>query len=424
MPGRQKRSFVGSRVRRGLPAGSPAVGERWVVESQRLGECGGGEESGADDSEREGPLDARVLHPGDPGHYDDLGGHNGVMLSTRRVRHDLVSSSLAARDDDELAAALQAGPTGAVGVGGGSAVLDVDGITVFVKRVPITDRELAHPHSTANLFGLPTFCQYGMYRLGGPGFGVWRELAANCVVTEGVLSGESEAFALLHHWRVLPGRPPVASEHRDIEAVVAQFGGDPAVRIRFEELASASSSLVFFLEHLPDRLVDRLNDPLASAETFERQLFEAVAFLRRREVLHMDAHFANMRADGDRIYLVDFGLATSPRFDLSDAERDFVARHVDHDADYAAMRLVNWLVSTVCEAPELAGGGLAARNAYVRRCANGDIPPDVPTAVAGILARHARAAAEMNDFSWRLFDGDINAEYPGPGHMVTSRSNE
>ena len=42
---------------------------------------------------------------------------------------------------------------------------------MFVKRIPITDRELAHPHSTANLFGLPAGRQYGVYRLAGPGFG-------------------------------------------------------------------------------------------------------------------------------------------------------------------------------------------------------------------------------------------------------------
>ncbi|WP_203335453.1 hypothetical protein [Nocardioides limicola] len=336
------------------------------------------------------------------------------MLSTRRVRHNLVSASLAGRSDDELAAFLDAGPTRAVGVGGGTSVFDIDGITVFAKRVPITDRELAHPHSTANLFHLPTSCQYGMHRLAGPGFGAWRELAANINITEGVLSGESEAFALLHHWRVLPGRPPVASEHQDIEAVVAQFGGDPAVRTRFEELAGASSSLVLFFEPLPDRLVDRLNDPLDNAETFERQLFEAVAFLRRREVLHMDGHFGNMRADDDQIYLVDFGLATSPRFDLSAPERDFVTQNIHHDADYAAMRLVNWLVTTACGLPAPASSDPAARNAYVRQCASGNIPQNVPAAVAGILARHAPSAAEMNDFCWRLVDGDVHAQYPGP----------
>jgi hypothetical protein len=336
------------------------------------------------------------------------------MPRTRRTRHEHVSASLAARDDDVLVALLRAAPAGAVGVGGGSSVLDVDGVPVFAKRIPVTDRELAHPHSTANLFDLPTSCQYGMHPLAGPGFGAWRELAANETVTEGVLAGESESFALLHHWRVLPGRPPVASEHRDVEAVVAQFGGDPAVRTRFEELAVAGSSLVLFLEHLPDGLAARLDDPVGSAETVERQLLEIVAFLRRREVLHMDGHFANMRADGDRVYLVDFGLATSPRFDLSDAEREFAAHHVDHDADYAAMRLVNWLVTTVCAVPMPASGGPVARNDYVRRCAGGDVPHDVPAGVARILARHAPAAARMNDFHWRLVDGETDARYPGP----------
>ncbi|WP_258725658.1 serine/threonine protein phosphatase [Cellulomonas sp. NS3] len=335
------------------------------------------------------------------------------MPTTRQVRHGLVSASLAARDDDELAALLRGASDSAVGVGGGSSVVDVDGVPVFVKRVPLTDRELAHPHSTANLFGLPTACQYGMHPLAGPGFGAWRELAANLTVTEGVLAGASECFALLHHWRVLPGRPPVADEHRDVEAVVAQFEGDPAVRARFEELAAARFSLALFLEHLPGRLPDWLGDPVGRAEEIERHLVEAVAFLRSRELLHLDGHFGNMRADDERIYLVDFGLATSPRFDLSEPERDFVARNVHHDADYAAMRLVNWLVTTVCGVPMPASGGPVARNAYVRRWADGHVPRDVPAAVAGVLDRHALAAARMNDFCWRLVDGDVHAQYTG-----------
>lgn len=284
------------------------------------------------------------------------------MHSLRRSRHDRISALLAARSDDELAAALRGAPTDAVGVGGGCSVLDVDGVPVFAKRIPMTDREPAHPRSTANLFDLPTYCQYGMYRLAGPGFGARRELAANVIVSEGVLAGETESFPLLYHWRVLPGRAPVASEHVDIDAVVAQFGGAPTVRIRFEELAAATSSLVLFLEHIPSPLLDTLTDPVSQAASLERQLFEIVAFLRDRELLHMDGHFGNIRADDDRIYLVDFGLATSPRFDLSSADRDFVARHVGHDADYAAMRLVNWLVTTVCGVPMPAGEGPVDRN--------------------------------------------------------------
>lgn len=336
----------------------------------------------------------------------------GRMLAARRSRHDRVSASLAARGDAELAAILDAAPTIAVGVGGDCVTLDIDGVPVFAKRTPITDRELARPHSTANLSDLPTHCQYG---IGGPSFGVWRELAANLMVTEGVLAGETEAFSLLHHWRVLPGRPPTASEHLDLDAAVARLGGAPAVRGRFEELAGATFSLVQFFEYVRAPLLDWLNeDPVGRAETVEQQLSDVVAFLRDRQLLHMDGHFGNMRADGGRIHLVDFGLATSPRFDLSDTERDFVAAHVGHDAGYAAMELVNWLVTTVCGVPVPASGGPVARNEYVHRCASGDIPHDVPAPVARILARHAPAAARMNDFYWRLFGGDVRAEYPGP----------
>jgi len=334
------------------------------------------------------------------------------MLGTRRGPHDHVAASLAARPDVELAALVQAASPVGVGVGGGCSRADVDGAPVFVKQVPITDRELAHPHSTANLFDLPLACQYGMYRLAGPGFGAWRELAALQSVTEGVLAGQTQSFPLLHHWRVLPGRPPVATEHLDVDAVVAQFGGSHAVRARFDALAGATASLVLFLEHLPDRLPDRLSDPVGQAAAVERHLFEIVAFLRHREVLHLDGHFGNVRADDDRLYLVDFGLATSPRFDLSDAERDFAARNAGHDADYASMRLVDWLVTTTCGIPVPAGSGPVARDRFVRRCAAGDIPPGIPTTVAAVLTRHSPAAARMNEFCSRLYDGDLEAEYP------------
>lgn len=332
-------------------------------------------------------------------------------MTERRVRHRALAAHLASCDDTELAALVAAGRSVGVGIGGESAVLDVAGVPVFAKRVPLTDLELAHPRSTANLFGLPAFCQYG---IGGPGFTAWRELAANLTVTGAVLAGETELFPLLHHWRVLPGRAPVPAEHADIDAAVAALDHHPAVRARLEALAAASHSLVLFFEHLPLPAQDWLaEDPVGKAETVERQLAEIVAVLRDHHLLHLDGHLGNLRADGGRLHLTDFGLATSPRFDLTPAERDFVARHAGHDADYAAMRLVNWLVVAVCGVPVPASGGPVARNDYVRRCAAGDVPADVPPAVAAILARHAPAAARMNGLYWRLFGGDLSAEYPG-----------
>lgn len=339
----------------------------------------------------------------------------GLMLESRIRRHERVSTRLAALDDCALSDLLDtAGPAGStVGAGGESSTIQIEGITVFAKRIPLTRRELASPRSTANLFDLPVSCQYGMHPLASPGFGAWRELAANIEVTEGVLNDESAPFALLHHWRVLPGGPPLSAEYEDINAVAAQFGGDPAVRSRIKEMAEATSSLVLFLEHFPDSLLDRLTDPLGMAEALERQLRDATQFLRERQILHMDGHFGNMCADDRRLYVVDFGLATSPRFELTEAEREFVARHQDHDVDYAAMRLVNWLVTTVCGVTVPAGCGPIARDAFVRRCADGNIPHDVPALASGILARHAPAAARMNAFHRKLADGDSSARYAG-----------
>lgn len=171
----------------------------------------------------------------------------------RNDRHRRLSTVLASCDDIELAALVDAGRSEGVGVGGGSAVLDVDGVPVFAKRIPLTDRELADPGSTANLFDLPVFCQYGVV---SPGFNAWRELAANVVVTDAVLAGETQSFPVLYHWRVLPGRALVAAEHADIDAVVAALDGSTAVRVRLEALAAASCSLVLFFEYIPHPVTD------------------------------------------------------------------------------------------------------------------------------------------------------------------------
>jgi hypothetical protein len=330
------------------------------------------------------------------------------VIIDRRAVYDTAATHLASRSDSELTALVDAGSAGAVGVGGASVTLTVEGVPVFAKRIPLTDRELNRPQSTANLFDLPVYCQYGVV---GPGFGGWRELAANTIVTDAVLVGEALAFPLLYHWRVLPGRPPIADEHADIDAVVAKMDGSLAVRTRLRALAAAPASLVLFFEHLPRPLLGWLReDPVGRAELVERQLSEIVAFLRDHELLHMDGHFGNMLTDGEQIYLADFGLATSPHFELSSAERDFALRNAAHDAGYASMQLVNALVTAVCR-PE--GSGTVARNEYVRRCAAGDVPDSVPPVVAGILRRQAPAAATMNAFYWRLFGGEVRTQFPG-----------
>ena len=344
------------------------------------------------------------------------------MTDVRIDRHRKLSAFLSSRNDVELARLVDTARVSSVGVGGAAGLVGVcenrfDSVPVFTKRIPLTEQELADVGSTSNHFDLPTFCQYG---IGGPSFNAWRELAANVMVTEAVLAGETQSFPMLYHWRVLPGRSPVALEHADIASVPTACASSEA-RVRLEALATAPCSLVLFCEYIAHPISDWLQDnPAAKAAEVERQFSEIVAFLRDRQLLHMDGHFGNMRTDMERIYLTDFGLATSQHFDLSTTEHDFVRRHATHDADYAAMLLVNWLVTEVCGVPRPKHGGPVARNQYVRRCATGHVPGAVAPEVAAILTRHAPAAARMNDFYWRLFDGDFDAPYPHAAAVPTS----
>jgi hypothetical protein len=329
-----------------------------------------------------------------------------------------VSTALARLGDHRLGALVAGARTLGSGVGGACALIEIAGAPVFVKRIPLTDLERAPGNvmSTANLFGLPMFCHYGVVALPAAGFGAWRELAANTMTTNWVLAGQTEAFPLMYHWRVLPGAPPPAGEHADVDQVVAYWDGSAAVGRRLHALARASASLVLFLEHIPQTLSAWLAGRLAAGPgavtaacaMVHRRLRDDVAFMNGNGLLHFDAHFRNILTDGHRLYLADLGLAGSPRFDLTDVERGFLARNASHDAGYAVRELLNWIAANVA--------GIAVtseRHDYLRRCAEGAPPTGVPGPLAELISRHAPAAAVMNDFYWKFFGESRTTPYPG-----------
>jgi hypothetical protein len=334
----------------------------------------------------------------------------------RRYLH--LSKVLAGQTERQLAAVLaRARPLG-TGIGGSTLLCQVAGLPVFAKRVPLTDVEQRSVNvgSTANMFGLPPYCQYGV---GSPGFGAWRELAAHRIATGSVLTGVSGAFPLLYHWRVVSGQVPPA-ERLDIEATVRCWGGSPGVRDRLGALARASAGLVLFQEYVPHSLDNWLATvPLAdtgavvtACALIESSLRTDVPAMNDAGLMHFDAHFGNVLTDGHRLFYTDFGLATSPDFDLSPAELVFLRRHRSHDSGYAAMRLVNWIVTNVCGIHAPADGGPAGRNSYIRACADGADPAGAPAELAAMIRRYAPVAAAMNDFYWDLFVGDRATPFP------------
>lgn len=340
-----------------------------------------------------------------------------MSRGTRLAAHGAVSTTLSLCSDRRLRKLVDAAVPIGSGIGGQTVLLDVDGTSVFVKQVRLTDLELRpeNVRSTANLFGLPVFCHYGVGTIGGPGFGAWRELAVQIMTTSWVLAGDHEGFPLMHHWRVLPDRgQPLPEELADVERAVAYWGGGAGIRRRVEAVQRSSAGVVLFLEYIPQNLHDWLGGQIeAGEEAAERacvmvddELRAGISFMNARGLLHFDTHFENILTDGRRLYFADYGLAISSRFELAPDETAFFDEHRGYDQSYAVTHLVNWL------AVALYGYSPEERRQFVRACADGLPPEGAPPAVAAALVRHAPVAAVMGDFYRRFQRESRTVPYP------------
>jgi Protein kinase domain len=348
---------------------------------------------------------------------EDVSHHSSRSYRARLARYGTVSTALALLSDRRLSELVEEAARIGSGIGGTAALLVIEGTPVFAKAIPLTDLERRPEHilSTANLFQLPPYFQYGV---GSAGFGVWRELAAHVMTTNWVLGKHCESFPLLYHWRVLEAPPvdaPAPERPAELARTVAYWHGSPAVRERLEAIARSSARVVLFLEYLPQSLHEWLTAQVASGDEavesacalVEHELRRGIAFMHARGLLHFDAHFRNILTDGRHLYFADFGLATSSRFELSEAERTFLALHRGHDGCYTVTQLVNWLVTAFSEV-----GGWAERNAYIRRCAEGEVPLHGPPAAVALITRYAPIASVMNEFYRQLHLESRTTAYP------------
>lgn len=328
------------------------------------------------------------------------------LCGARRAVHGAVATRLSLLSDQRLQEVVASAVPLGSGIGGRSAEVDIEGTRVFVKRVPLTDVELRPEcvRSTANVFGLPTFYQYGV---GSAGFGAWRELAVHTMTTHWVLGNAYPGFPLMYHWRVLPDSPPqgFTDEFGGLEGAVAHWEGSPAVRGRLEAIGRSSSSLVLFLEHVPYTLAGWLADRREAALTdggadspylwVAEALARGTAFMSARGLVHFDAHFANILTDGRRLYFADFGLALSSRFDLAADETEFLSDHRAYDHCYTVTHLLHrYLLDGV--------RGDTERGDFLRGWLAGRRPDGVPPGIAALIDRHAHTAVVLDGFHRRL----------------------
>ncbi|MFE2431569.1 protein kinase family protein [Streptomyces sp. NPDC059373] len=339
-----------------------------------------------------------------------------LLRAARLAGYGTVSTQLSLLSDHRLGEIVAAATPLGSGIGGRSAELDINGTRVFVKRIPLTDTEL-HPEnvrSTANVFELPMFYQYGV---GSAGFGAWRELAVHTMTTNWVLGGEYAGFPLMYHWRVLPDSPPegFTDVFGGLEGAVAHWEGSPAVRDRLEAIGQSSCSLVVFLEHVPHTLAGWLADHRKTAvpeggdgspfRWVEEALMSGSAFMSSRGLVHFDAHFDNILTDGQQLYFADFGLALSARFDLSADESNFLSDHLAYDRCYTASHLLQY---------HLLDGvrGDTEREVFLHDWIAGRRPGDIPPEITAIIDRHARSTVVVDSFFRRLFTESKQTPFP------------
>lgn len=321
-------------------------------------------------------------------------------------------------DDESLAALLQASSAGKEGFGGHTTQLAVGEARVFCKLIPLTALE-AQPvncRSTANLFQLSSYYQYG---IGSVGFGAWRELAAQLLASDWVASGRQEQFPLTHHWRILqcPGVASVDPEADEYLVHAAALGNDEsAIRERLMALRASTSQIAIFSEHFPQTLSSWLLEQLQSARQSasaaisltEQKAREAFDFMRRTNFVHFDAHLDNVLTDGVRLYFADFGLALHDSFDLTQHERSFLANHSEYDA----ARFSSSLVHTICRA-------MPGKEEWSQKLANLDLQTNsLPPAAIAALQKHAIAAQYMAKFAQALINTDRHTPFAPPSEAL------
>ena len=318
--------------------------------------------------------------------------------------------------DAELAELLNTASELGAGIGGRSFRLVMDGTTLFVKALPLTELELRadNRRSTANLFGFPPYCQYGVGFHSG--FNTWRELEALERTTTWVLDGTVAGFPLLYHWRVLPAAPPTQVEAlADPDKAVAYWHGAEGVARRLAAQEASHTALFLFLEHQPHQLDTWLRGRLASggaaaAEAIERvdaTLLPPVLWMNQQGLFHFDLHLANLLTDGQQVLVTDFGLATAHDFALGDDERRFLDQHRLHDPAFTITKFVNLLVT------ELTGiTDTRTRDAYIAQRASGRRPGGLPPAAESVVHRYAPVAEVINAVYWHLFTESRDIEFP------------
>ena len=254
------------------------------------------------------------------------------QIELRKQKYFKLNSQIVQLENAQLHALFD---TGASPLGWGLTHTIVLGQSkIFIKRIPVTNLEYDNLFSTRNLYNLPTYFNYGLgsVGLGVAGLGVFRELITHIKTTNWVLAGEITTFPLMYHYRLIPFSGKFIDVSNDqLKALIDYWGNSENVGQYMLDRAQAQYELILFLEYIPHVLETWLLNNPHKLEASLDSLCQTIDFLRKKGVIHFDAHFRNVLTDGKQVYLTDFGLALDKEFTLTQDETSFLEENIFYD---------------------------------------------------------------------------------------------
>lgn len=323
-------------------------------------------------------------------------------------------------DDSQVRALVDTAEKIGIGIGGTTRATHVGEAPVFIKQLPITLAEEADPFATVDHNGLPFVSHYG---IGSPSHGVGRELAAHQMTSDWVQSGTVDFFPLLLGWRIIDLKSEIDLSEFDGDGPQHQWGTSwPQVETKLAEMNTARSSLVLFLEYVPETLGSSIRRSLVEGTGESdfadavKQIREATAWMERQRFQHFDVHPGNILVHENRLLFTDFGLSLHPEFDLAHDEVSSMPSHAAFDRDTALMHLFHWVLFEL--GYTTGDGRLALLHAAAADRSASELEP-VRAALgsgADLIADYANLVVRMTEMFAILMRDAFGTRYEGTGY--------
>ena len=201
---------------------------------------------------------------------------------------------------------------------------------VFIKKIPLTKLEYENSFNASNLYDLPTFYNYGV---GSSGINSFREVLMHIKTTNWVLNSEIENFPILYHYRIVKNINPLKKfeDKNEFKKYIDEWNGDKNIEKYIIDRENAEYEIILFLEYFPNVLHKSLTTDVKQIESYISQMTKTINFLNKHNIIHFDAHSANIVLDSDTFYLTDFGLVLDMEFNLTDKEKEFFSKNTHYD---------------------------------------------------------------------------------------------